>query len=383
VSPPTLPTAVYIHVPWCVRKCPYCDFNSHERGDGLPEAAYLHRILADLTWDLECFGPPAAPITSLFFGGGTPSLLHPETIGAVIEGIAARLPLAADCEITLEANPGTAEAGRFQGYRAAGVNRLSLGVQSFSSRALTALGRIHDGEDALRALALAKAAGFPRINLDLMHGLPGQTVAEGQRDIELALDAGVSHLSYYQLTIEPNTAFYRRPPTLPEESILERLEDRGRRLLEEAGFEPYEISAWARDGHYCRHNLTYWRFGDYYGLGPGAHGKLSRRDRAGGLQVMRTQRSRVPEHWLRGDGAPSAQTAVAGESLREECLLNVLRLREGISFEAFEAHTGLPRACLEPQRETQVAAGLLQADRLAPTDQGLRFLNPLLAALSR
>jgi putative oxygen-independent coproporphyrinogen III oxidase len=383
VSPPTLPTAVYIHVPWCVRKCPYCDFNSHERGDGLPEAAYLHRILADLTWDLECFGPPAAPITSLFFGGGTPSLLHPETIGAVIEGIAARLPLAADCEITLEANPGTAEAGRFQGYRAAGVNRLSLGVQSFSSRALTALGRIHDGEDALRALALAKAAGFPRINLDLMHGLPGQTVAEGQRDIELALDAGVSHLSYYQLTIEPNTAFYRRPPTLPEESILERLEDRGRRLLEEAGFEPYEISAWARDGHYCRHNLTYWRFGDYYGLGPGAHGKLSRRDRAAGLQVMRTQRSRVPEHWLRGDGAPSAQTAVAGESLREECLLNVLRLREGISFEAFEAHTGLPRACLEPQRETQVAAGLLQADRLAPTDQGLRFLNPLLAALSR
>lgn len=383
MSPPTLPTAVYIHVPWCVRKCPYCDFNSHERGDGLPEAAYLHRILADLTWDLECFGPPAAPITSLFFGGGTPSLLHPETIGAVIEGIAARLPLAADCEITLEANPGTAEAGRFQGYRAAGVNRLSLGVQSFSSRALTALGRIHDGEDALRALALAKAAGFPRINLDLMHGLPGQTVAEGQRDIELALDAGVSHLSYYQLTIEPNTAFYRRPPTLPEESILERLEDRGRRLLEEAGFEPYEISAWARDGHYCRHNLTYWRFGDYYGLGPGAHGKLSRRDRAAGLQVMRTQRSRVPEHWLRGDGAPSAQTAVAGESLREECLLNVLRLREGISFEAFEAHTGLPRACLEPQRETQVAAGLLQADRLAPTDQGLRFLNPLLAALSR
>lgn len=383
MSPPTLPTAVYIHVPWCVRKCPYCDFNSHERGDGLPEAAYLHRILADLTWDLERFGPPAAPITSLFFGGGTPSLLHPETIGAVIEGIAARLPLAADCEITLEANPGTAEAGRFQGYRAAGVNRLSLGVQSFSSRALTALGRIHDGEDALRALALAKAAGFPRINLDLMHGLPGQTVAEGQRDIELALDAGVSHLSYYQLTIEPNTAFYRRPPTLPEESILERLEDRGRRLLEEAGFEPYEISAWARDGHYCRHNLTYWRFGDYYGLGPGAHGKLSRRDSAGGLQVMRTQRSRVPEHWLRGDGAPSAQTAVAGESLREECLLNVLRLREGISFEAFEAHTGLPRACLEPQRETQVAAGLLQADRLAPTDQGLRFLNPLLAALSR
>ena len=383
MSPPTLPTAVYIHVPWCVRKCPYCDFNSHERGDGLPEAAYLHRILADLTWDLECFGPPAAPITSLFFGGGTPSLLHPETIGAVIEGIAARLPLAADCEITLEANPGTAEAGRFQGYRAAGVNRLSLGVQSFSSRALTALGRIHDGEDALRALALAKAAGFPRINLDLMHGLPGQTVAEGQRDIELALDAGVSHLSYYQLTIEPNTAFYRRPPTLPEESILERLEDRGRRLLEEAGFEPYEISAWARDGHYCRHNLTYWRFGDYYGLGPGAHGKLSRRDRAAGLQVMRTQRSRVPEHWLRGDGAPSAQTAVAGESLREECLLNVLRLRGGISFEAFEAHTGLPRACLEPQRETQVAAGLLQADRLAPTDQGLRFLNPLLAALSR
>jgi len=383
VNSPALPTAVYIHVPWCVRKCPYCDFNSHEREDGLPETAYLRRILADLAWDLEHFGPPAAPITSLFFGGGTPSLLQAETIGAIIEGIAARLPLARDCEITLEANPGTAEAERFQGYRAAGVNRLSLGIQSFSSRALTALGRIHNGEDGLRALALAKAAGFPRINLDLMHGLPGQTVAEGQRDIELALDAEVSHLSYYQLTIEPNTAFYRRPPALPEESILERLEDRGRRLLEAAGFEPYEISAWARDGHYCQHNLTYWRFGDYYGLGPGAHGKLSRRDGAGGLRVTRTQRSRVPEHWLRGDGAPSAQTPVGGDALREECLLNVLRLREGIPFEAFEAHTGLPRACLDPEREAQVEAGLLQKDRLAPTDQGLRFLNPLLTALSR
>jgi oxygen-independent coproporphyrinogen-3 oxidase len=366
-----------------VRKCPYCDFNSHERAEGLPEAAYLRRILADLAWDLEHFGPPGAPITSLFFGGGTPSLLQPETIGAIIEGIADRLPLAGDCEITLEANPGTAEVGRFQGYRAAGVNRLSLGIQSFSSRALTALGRIHDGEDGLRALALAKAAGFPRINLDLMHGLPGQTVAEGQRDIELALDAEVSHLSYYQLTIEPNTTFYRRPPALPEESILERLEDRGRRLLEAAGFEPYEISAWARDGHYCQHNLTYWRFGDYYGLGPGAHGKLSRRDGAGGLRVMRTQRSRVPEHWLRGDGTPSAQTPVEGDALREECLLNVLRLREGIPFEDFEAHTGLPRACLDPEREAQVAAGLLREERLAPTDQGLRFLNPLLAALSR
>jgi len=383
VNSPALPTAVYIHVPWCVRKCPYCDFNSHEREDGLPETAYLRRILADLAWDLEHFGPPAAPITSLFFGGGTPSLLQAETIGAIIEGIAARLPLARDFEITLEANPGTAEAERFQGYRAAGVNRLSLGIQSFSSRALTALGRIHDGEDGLRALALAKAAGFPRINLDLMHGLPGQTVAEGQRDIELALDAEVSHLSYYQLTIEPNTAFYRRPPALPEESILERLEDRGRRLLEAAGFEPYEISAWARDGHYCQHNLTYWRFGDYYGLGPGAHGKLSRRDGAGGLRVTRTQRSRVPEHWLRGDGTPSAQTPVGGDVLREECLLNVLRLREGIPFEAFEAHTGLPRACLDPEREAQVEAGLLQKDRLAPTDQGLRFLNPLLTALSR
>ena len=383
MNSPALPTAVYIHVPWCVRKCPYCDFNSHEREDGLPETAYLRRILADLAWDLEHFGPPAAPITSLFFGGGTPSLLQPETIGTIIEGIAARLPLARECEITLEANPGTAEAGRFQGYRAAGVNRLSLGIQSFSARALKALGRIHDGEDGLRALALAKAAGFPRINLDLMHGLPGQTVAEGQRDIELALDAEVSHLSYYQLTIEPNTAFYRRPPALPEESILERLEDRGRRLLEAAGFEPYEISAWARDGHYCQHNLTYWRFGDYYGLGPGAHGKLSRWDGAGGLRVTRTQRSRVPEHWLRGDGEPSAQIAVVGDSLREECLLNVLRLREGIPFETFEAHTGLPRACLDPEREAQVAAGLLRDDRLAATEQGLRFLNPLLAALSR
>ncbi len=382
VSSP-LPTALYIHVPWCVRKCPYCDFNSHTHDGPLPEAAYAERILADLDWDLAHYGPPGAPLRSIFFGGGTPSLLAASTVSTLLNGVRGRVTLAPDCEITLEANPGTAEAGRFRGYRAAGVNRLSLGVQSFSPRALGALGRIHSGDDAQRAIELAQEAGFERLNLDLMHGLPGQSAEEGLQDIRLAIASGVTHLSYYQLTIEPNTAFYRRPPTLPEEALLETLEVTGQAALRAAGFEAYEISAWAKGDAQCRHNLNYWRFGDYFGLGPGAHGKLSRGAAGGGLQVVRTQRSRVPSHWLEGSPAPARADALDEERLREESLLNVLRLREGVPLSLFEAHTGLPASCLEPERENQIEAGLLQADTLAATDLGWRFLNPLLTALAR
>ena len=378
-----LPTALYLHVPWCVRKCPYCDFNSHTQDGPLPEAPYADRILADLDWDLAHYGPPAAPVGSIFFGGGTPSLLAPNTVATLLRGIGQRLALAPDCEITLEANPGTAEAARFQGYREAGVNRLSLGVQSFSPRALGALGRIHSGDDAQRAIELAQEAGFERLNLDLMHGLPGQSAEEGLRDITLALASGVTHLSYYQLTIEPNTAFYRRPPTLPEEAILETLEVTGQAALSAAGFEAYEISAWAKGDAQCRHNLNYWRFGDYFGLGPGAHGKLSRRAAGGRLQVVRTQRSRVPNHWLAGSPAPAREEVLDEERLREESLLNVLRLRAGVPLALFEAHTGLAAACLEPERQAQIEAGLLHADALAATDLGWRFLNRLLAALAR
>ena len=382
VSSP-LPTALYIHVPWCVRKCPYCDFNSHTQEGPLPEAAYAERILADLDWDLAHYGPPAAPLGSIFFGGGTPSLLAATTVATILRGVRARLALEPDCEITLEANPGTAEAGRFRGYREAGVNRLSLGVQSFSPRALSALGRIHSGDDAQRAIELAQGAGFERLNLDLMHGLPGQSAEEGLQDLTLALASGVTHLSYYQLTIEPNTAFYRRPPALPEEDMLETLELNGQSALQAAGFEAYEISAWAKGDAQCRHNLNYWRFGDYFGLGPGAHGKLTRSVADGGLKVVRTQRSRVPSHWLGGPAAPAREDVLNDDRLREEALLNVLRLREGVPLALFEAHTGLAAACLEPERQRQIEAGLLQAETLAATDLGWRFLNPLLTALAR
>lgn len=377
------PLAVYLHVPWCVQKCPYCDFNSHTLAGALPEAEWLARIVDDLTEDLAAPGWALRerPVASIFFGGGTPSLLQPQTVAAALEALDQRLTLSRDLEITLEANPGTVDAGRFRGLRAAGVNRLSLGVQSFSDRALTALGRIHGSAEAVKAVASARAAGFERINLDLMHGLPGQTTQEALTDIDRGIELAGDHLSWYQLTIEPNTAFHSRPPRLPEEDTLGDIEAEGRARLEAAGYRRYEVSAWARADQACRHNLNYWTFGDYLGLGPGAHGKLTAAGPAGtGLQVTRTQRTRAPKDWLQSRAGPRAKAVLLPSAvLPEEFMLNALRLTDGVDEALFEARTGCPLGTVSEALAALREEGLLRRDRLATTELGLRFLDRVVA----
>ncbi|MCC5871287.1 MAG: radical SAM family heme chaperone HemW [Gammaproteobacteria bacterium] len=379
------PLAVYLHVPWCVQKCPYCDFNSHAQTGPLPEALWLERIFDDLEDDLARDQASVAerPVSSIFFGGGTPSLLDPATIAATLELLDARLTLTRDVEITLEANPGTVDAARFTGLRSAGVNRLSLGVQSFSDRALAALGRIHGGAEARQAIASARAAGFDRINLDLMHGLPGQTVAEALADIELGIELAGSHLSWYQLTIEPNTAFHSRPPRLPGEDTLADIETEGAALLVAAGYRRYEVSAWAQAGEDCRHNLNYWTFGDYLGLGPGAHGKLSAPPSPGtgqALAVTRTRRTRAPKDWLQQRLTPrSIPTEVPPAVLPEEFMLNALRLLDGVDETLFEKRTGLPLTTVSAAVAALRQEGLLREERLATTELGLRFLDRVVA----
>src|SRR5690349_3682356 len=284
------PLALYVHIPWCVRKCPYCDFNSHERSGALPEREYVQKLLADL----EAMLPSVwgRRLVSVFIGGGTPSLFSPEAIDELLAGVRARLPLEPGAEITLEANPGTVEAGRFRGFRAAGVNRISLGVQSFDDAMLAALGRIHSADEARRGVEAALAS-FDNVNLDLMYGLPGQTMAMAQSDIRAALAIGVPHVSAYQLTIEPNTAFYSRPPALPEHDACADMQLAVEEMLGGAGYEHYETSAFARPGHRCKHNLNYWEFGDYLGIGAGAHGKISFPDR-----VTRHSRIKQPREFL-------------------------------------------------------------------------------------
>ena len=268
------PLSLYIHIPWCERKCPYCDFNSHTAPGTLPERDYVTALLADLDADLGFV--QGRSLTSIFIGGGTPSLLSVPALSDLLDGIRSRVGIEPDCEITLEANPGSAEAGKFAGFVDAGVNRLSLGVQSFDDRRLALLGRVHNGEQAMVAVGLARDAGIRNLNLDLMHGLPGQRVSEAGDDLELAVALAPEHLSWYQLTIERNTAFWRRPPELPGESGLAGIQAKGETILAHAGYEIYEVSAYARAGYRCRHNLNYWQFGDYLGIGAGAHGKVTR-----------------------------------------------------------------------------------------------------------
>jgi oxygen-independent coproporphyrinogen-3 oxidase len=371
------PLGVYVHLPWCERKCPYCDFNSHEPSGEPPFEAYVERLLEDLDEDLPWACGRTA--STVFLGGGTPSLCPPALIGRLLEGLAARLGLAADVEVTLEANPGSSDAGHFAGYRAAGVTRLSIGVQSFDDASLRALGRIHDADTARRAVRAAKRAGFGQINLDLMHGLPGQDAAGAARDLAAAIVEDVPHLSWYQLTIEQNTVFHRRPPVLPAEDDLAEAQAAGEALLDEGGYTQYEVSAFAREGNACRHNLNYWRFGDYLGLGAGAHGKLTLPEQGG---VIRTRRTRSPRDYLRSPAAARRVTEdVATADLPLEYLMNALRLREGGTVAAFEAHTGLSASLLSPARELLVAEGLLESDprRLCTTPTGFRFLDSVLA----
>ena len=364
------PLALYVHLPWCVRKCPYCDFNSHERQRDLPFREYVLALIRDLEMMLASVW--GRRLVSIFIGGGTPSLFPAEEINLLLSEIRARLPVEPDAEITLEANPGTAEAARFRGYRDAGVNRLSLGVQSFDDAMLKALGRIHCADEARRAIGMALDT-FGNVNIDLMYGLPGQTLALARADIEEGARFGTPHLSAYQLTIEPNTVFFSHPPKLPEHDACADMQGIVEATLAQAGFEHYETSAFARPGRRCRHNLNYWEFGDYLGIGAGAHGKLSFADR-----VTRHERVKQPREYLASTGEVAQRVIAAGE-LPFEFALNAFRLVEGFPAGLFPQRTGLPWTALEAGLKRAQEKGLVARDlqRIRPTDRGRRFLDDL------
>nr|WP_179539649.1 radical SAM family heme chaperone HemW [Pseudomonas flavescens] len=369
------PLSLYIHIPWCVRKCPYCDFNSHAAGPNLPEEAYVDAMLADLDSDLQ--HAHGRPLTSIFFGGGTPSLFSAKALGRLLEGVERRIPFASDIEITLEANPGTFEQEKFAAYRRLGINRLSIGVQSFQAEKLKALGRIHDGDEAIRAADMARAAGFDNFNLDLMHGLPDQSLDDALGDLRIAIAQAPTHLSWYQLTVEPNTVFWNQPPVLPEDDTLWDIQEAGQALLAEHGYGQYEVSAYAQPGRAARHNLNYWTFGDFLGIGAGAHGKLSTPDG----RISRTWKTRLPKDYLDPAKHYSAgERLLSADELPFEFLMNVLRLSDGCSAELFSQRTGLPLQQLAAAREQAERRGLLQEDpaRLTATREGQLFLNDLL-----
>jgi len=373
------PLSLYVHIPWCVRKCPYCDFNSHEvhgkaQGEA-PEQDYVRALIADLELALpQIWG---RRVYSIFFGGGTPSLFSARAIEELLAAFRARLNLAADAEITLEANPGTFESAKFRDYRACGVNRLSIGIQSFNPAKLKALGRIHDGEEARRAIGIAQAH-FDNINLDLMYALPQQTLAEAEQDIATAAGYATSHLSAYHLTLEPNTLFYRHPPPLPDGELAADMQDLIEERLAGEGYLNYETSAFARPGRECRHNLNYWRFGDYLGIGAGAHSKLSFPDR-----ILRQMRYKQPREYLQktAAGAPvQEEHSVLRKDLGFEFMMNALRLSEGFEVRLFAERTGLALTAVERPLQEAVQRGLITRDhvRIAPTQRGRRFLNDLL-----
>ncbi|UUQ62695.1 radical SAM family heme chaperone HemW [Pseudomonas fuscovaginae UPB0736] len=369
------PLALYIHIPWCVRKCPYCDFNSHAASPELPEDEYVDALLADLEQDL-----PAAygrELSSIFFGGGTPSLFSPQALGRLLKGVEARIPFADDIEITLEANPGTFEQEKFTAYRQLGINRLSIGIQSFQEDKLKALGRIHSGGEAMRAADMARQAGFDNFNLDLMHGLPDQSLEDALGDLRQAIALKPTHLSWYQLTLEPNTVFWNQPPTLPEDDTLWDIQEAGQALLAEHGYAQYEVSAYAQPGRAARHNLNYWSFGDFIGIGAGAHGKLSHPDG----RIVRTWKTRLPKDYLNpAKHFQAGQKALDNDELPFEFLMNALRLTEGVDAVLFAQRTGLGLDSLNEGRAEAEQSGLLQVEptRLVATARGQLFLNDLL-----
>lgn len=371
----SIPLSLYVHIPWCVRKCPYCDFNSHAQNGELPETEYIDAVMRDLAADLQLTG--LREVQSIFIGGGTPSLFSAQAIDRLLAEIRDQVVLADGAEITMEANPGTFEQDRFAGFKAAGVNRLSLGVQSFDDACLKSLGRIHSAEEAQKAFVKARQIGFDNINIDLMHGLPGQSLETAQSDLQQALALAPEHLSWYQLTIEPNTEFYVRPPSLPVDDTLWDIQEMGWQLLADNGYQQYEISAYAKPGRQAVHNLNYWQFGDYIGIGAGAHGKLTLADG----HVVRRWKQRQPKAYMTKE-ILSGEDAIAVNELPFEFMMNALRLSEGVASELFVQRTGLPLSTLEPLLVDVRKKGLLVEDgeRLAPTKQGRLFLNDLLAS---
>ncbi|MBA6413567.1 radical SAM family heme chaperone HemW [Parahaliea sp. F7430] len=370
------PLGLYIHLPWCERKCPYCDFNSHE-AQVIPEQAYIQALLQDL--DGELARAQGRQLSSLFIGGGTPSLFSAAAIATLMAGISARLPLAKHFEATMEANPGSAEADKFAGFRAAGINRLSLGVQSFNDAQLQALGRVHSAAQAHAAIAMAGRAGFDNLNIDLMHGLPGQQSERGLDDIRSALSYQPTHLSWYQLTIEPNTLFHKRPPTLPVEDTLAAIQEGGEDILVAAGLSAYEVSAWSLPGRECRHNLNYWSFGDYLAIGAGAHGKITWPDG----RIERYAKRKQPKEYMQAQAGAftGSQRWLSAEDLPGEYMMNALRLAEGTELQAFTQRTGLSLETIEAPLAALSQRGLIEIvdGKLRCSAVGWRFLDTVVA----
>ncbi|MGA2397198.1 MAG: radical SAM family heme chaperone HemW [Steroidobacteraceae bacterium] len=401
MSAGALPLTLYVHMPWCVRKCPYCDFNSHQLKSAAPSKDYIGALIRDFESELPDLG--GRSIDAIFFGGGTPSLFAPEDFARLLDAFAARCTLAADVEVTLEANPGTIERGRFAGYRDAGINRVSLGAQTFAPRALARLGRIHSPEDTFRAVEELHAAGLANFNLDLMYALPEQGLEEALEDVRRACALEPRHISHYQLTLEPGTVFHSLPPALPDEDVAFRMQSECQALLAQSGFEHYEVSAYAREGARCRHNLNYWRFGDYVGIGAGAHGKITASLPHG---VQRTEKARQPRAYLEdvggidgngniarkgnidefGGAIPQARRIgerkpVLASDLPFEFMLNALRLNDGFALADFESRTGLGAGTVEPRLRAALERGLLEFEppRWRASGLGRRFLNDLQA----
>ncbi|BBC39913.1 radical SAM family heme chaperone HemW [Photobacterium damselae subsp. piscicida] len=375
------PLSLYVHIPWCVQKCPYCDFNSHALKAEIPELDYIDALLDDLSTDLLAYHLEHGErkLHSIFIGGGTPSLISPEEIARLLQGIEARIPFSDDIEITMEANPGTVEAGRFQAYQQAGVNRISIGIQSFQDEKLKRLGRIHGAQEAITAAKLAAEAGLNSFNIDLMHGLPDQSINDALADLAQAIGLNPPHLSWYQLTIEPNTLFYSQPPTLPDDDDLWDIFEQGHKMLTDAGYVQYEISGYSKPGKQCQHNLNYWRFGDYLGIGGGSHGKISFDDG----RIVRTVKVKHPRGYLNPEKAYLDQeTVVANDERPFEFFMNRFRLLEACPKQDFVARTGLPLTHIQGAIDWALAQNYLtESDtHWQITEHGKLFLNDLLAA---
>ena len=370
------PLSLYIHIPWCIKKCPYCDFNSHEFSDALPETEYIAALCGDFDSDLRLI--QNRPLQSIFIGGGTPSLFSASAFGNLLDHIRQRCEFSREIEITLEANPGTAEASKFRDYRNAGINRLSMGIQSFDDLQLQKLGRIHNSDEARSAITIARQGGFDNLNLDLMHGLPGQECGAAMADLETALAFEPAHISWYQLTIEPNTVFYSRPPSLPSEPVIDEIQDSGQQLLSSRGYQRYEVSAYSSPANQSIHNLNYWQFGDYIGIGAGAHGKCSFPEQQ---KVVRTRKLKQPGHYLQaGINREAEINEISREELPLEYLLNSLRTTSGFSVADFESRTGVPFSSIGKKVEYLVSSGLLKnkGQQITTTDKGFGLLNSVL-----
>jgi len=369
--------ALYVHMPWCVRKCPYCDFNSHQLKSAKPDAAYIDALIRD--FDIEAQRLEGRRIDTVFFGGGTPSLFQPEEFARLLAALRQRISFAQDVEITLEANPGTIERGRFSGYADAGINRVSLGAQSFDADALKVLGRIHTADDTHRAVEELRAARLGNFNLDLMFALPGQTPEQARSDVSTACALGPAHISYYQLTLEPGTVFHSRPPVLPDEDLAWQIQTAGQKLLAEHGYRQYEVSAYARDGARFRHNLNYWLFGDYVGVGAGAHGKISFELPQ---RILRTTKPKQPREYSSAHGAIGESAYIAAADIPFEFMLNALRLNEGFQQACYQERTGLALDSVAETIARAQARGLMEqnAGGWQATELGRRFLNDLQAS---